>query len=173
MSGFDTAAASFDPEGHDHARCVRTALATAETLCRRRGARLTAQRRRVLELVWQSHTPVGAYDLLERLSAESGGGRVAPPTVYRALEFLLAHGLIHRVESLNAYIGCARPDARHAGHFLICRNCHAAAELQDPRIETALRKGAAELGFHVETETVELRGLCPGCQGAEGDSHAG
>lgn len=164
MPGFDTAAASFDPCGHDHARCIASALDNAEQLCRRRGARLTGQRRQVLELIWQSHAPVGAYDLLEKMAAQEGRGRVAPPTVYRALEFLLAHGLIHRIESLNAYIGCARPDASHAGHFLICRNCHAAAELQDARIEEALHQGAADLGFLVESETVELRGLCPQCR---------
>ena len=153
---------SFAPAGHDHAACRRTALANAEALCRARGARLTAQRRRVLELVWERHAPVGAYDLLARLSAE-GTSRVAPPTVYRALDFLLAHGLIHRIESLNAYLGCPQPEVRHDGQFLICRNCQAAAEMRDAAVDSALRAGARAHGFTVETETVELRGLCPAC----------
>jgi len=156
---------SFAPDGHDHAACRRAALASAETLCRARGARLTAQRRRVLELVWESHAPVGAYEILERLSAESTG-RVAPPTVYRALDFLRAHGLIHRIESLNAYLGCPRPDVRHDGQFLICRNCQAAAEMRDAAVGSALRAGARAHGFTVESETVELRGLCPACASA-------
>lgn len=153
---------------HDHAACITTALATAEDLCQRRGARLTAQRRRVLELIWQEHAPVGAYDLMARLSALEGGN-VAPPTVYRALDFLFAHGLIHRIESLNAYIGCACPGERHAGHFLICRRCHLAAEMSDEGLSAALVKSAEGRGFTVERETVELCGLCPECRESESD----
>ena len=87
---------------HDHSHCVSDALRAADALCARSGARLTALRRRVLELVWQSHRPLGAYDILGVLSSEDGR-RAAPPTVYRALDFLLEHGLIHRLASLNAY----------------------------------------------------------------------
>lgn len=157
---------------HDHDACIASALATAEDLCRRRGVRLTAQRRRVLELVWQQHAPVGAYDLMARLSAMEGAN-VAPPTVYRALDFLLAHGLIHRIESLNAYIGCSRPGTRHAGHFLICRGCHATAEIRDPELIEAVHASASARGFSLEHETVELRGLCPACQTPEAEAHGG
>jgi Fur family zinc uptake transcriptional regulator len=157
---------------HDHDACIASALATAEDLCRRRGARLTAQRRRVLELIWQQHAPVGAYDLMARLSAMEGGN-VAPPTIYRALDFLLAHGLIHRIESLNAYIGCSRPGTRHAGHFLICRECHATAEIRDPELAEAVQASASARGFSLEHETVELRGLCPACQNPEAQAHGG
>ena len=163
MPALQTPPEGFASESHDHGACLNQALAKAETLCRTRGARLTAQRRRVLELVWQSHAPVGAYALLERLAAD-GDGRVAPPTVYRALDFLLAHGLIHRIESLNAYLGCPHPDVIHNGQFLICRNCHAAAEMRDEAVDRALRAGAERHGFAVEAETVELRGLCPDCR---------
>src|SRR3954453_3718975 len=100
--------APFQPKDHDHADCVAAALGAAERLCARRGARLTELRRRVLELIWRSHEPIGAYALLDRLGRERG--RVAPPTVYRALEFLIAHGLVHRIASLNAFIGCVHPD---------------------------------------------------------------
>src|ERR1700748_1079930 len=134
----------FPAPGHDHGRCAAHALAAAETLCRERGARLTAVRRKVLALVWQSHAPVGAYDLLARLN--KGGGRVAPIAVYRALDFLMAQGLVHRIASLNAYIGCAHVDPKraglkqkshdHAAQFLICKDCGSAAELES----SALRK---------------------------------
>lgn len=161
MDGWDPAAA-FDQHEHDHRRCVADALATAEQLCDRAGLRLTATRRRVLELIWTHRMPVGAYQLLDELAAERG--RVAPPTVYRAIDFLLVHGLIHRIESLSAFVGCARPRRPHAGHFLICRGCGAAAELEDGRIDAALREGAERFGFRVEQQTVELRGLCPTCE---------
>ena len=99
----------FDSDGHDHRRCVADALDKAEALCSDRGARLTKLRCRVLELVWNSHAPIGAYDVLRRLSQEHQSA--APPTVYRALDFLLEQGLIHRIESLNAYIGCPVPES--------------------------------------------------------------
>jgi Fur family zinc uptake transcriptional regulator len=175
MTAFNNASASFAGKRHDHRRCVDGALANAAQVCAGRGARLTPLRRRVLELVWQGHAPAGAYDILKRLSA--GAGRGAPPTVYRALEFLLAHGLIHRIESLNAYVGCVHPDGAHGGQFLICADCGAAAEVHDPRVDAAIARRAAELGFEVVRKTVEVQGLCGPCQRNQeqqrgGDSHA-
>ena len=153
---------AFPDAHHDHTKCVRTALARAEQICAARGVRLTDIRRQVFELVWQSHNPVGAYDVLERLSTKTR--KAQPPTVYRALEFLLAQGLIHRIESLNAYIGCAVPDMDHAGQFLICRDCGMAAELVDSRIDAAIGKGAQAVGFSIEHPTVELEGVCARCR---------
>jgi Fur family zinc uptake transcriptional regulator len=147
---------------HDHKRCVRTALATAATLCEERGEKLTALRKRVLELVWASHKPVGAYALLDRLRDD--GRSAAPPTVYRALEFLLAQGLVHRVESLNAYIGCAHPHQGHAAQFLICRDCGTAAELEEADIAAAIDGHAKRAGFAIERRTVEVTGLCASCK---------
>jgi Fur family zinc uptake transcriptional regulator len=152
----------FRPKGHDHADCTSAALEAAERLCVRRGARLTEIRRRVLELVWRSHQPVGAYAILERLGRERG--RVAPPTVYRALEFLIAHGLVHRIASRNAFIGCAHPDRDHIGQFLVCSDCGSAAELDDRRIDRAIRSGAEAAGFAVERPVIELAGRCPNCR---------
>jgi Fur family zinc uptake transcriptional regulator len=150
---------------HDHGVCVRGALDAAEAECRRRGARLTEVRRRVLELVWGSHRPVGAYALMEALA--DGGRAAAPPTVYRALEFLLAHGLVHRIERLNAFVGCSHPGAPHAGQFLLCTRCGTAAELDDPAVDQSVAAAAARLGFSVARQTVEVEGLCPACR--EGD----
>src|SRR5882724_8224269 len=96
---------------HDHQHCIDDALVRAATICAQSGGRLTPLRRRVLELVWHSHAPVGAYDILDALRRD--GRPAAPPTAYRALEFLLGHGLIHRIESLNAFVGCAQPERPH------------------------------------------------------------
>jgi Fur family zinc uptake transcriptional regulator len=150
---------------HDHSRCVASALAEAESLCAKQGTRLTTLRRRVLELVWASHKPLGAYDILAVLSEEDGR-RAAPPTVYRALDFLQDNGLVHRIASLNAFIGCIHPGELHQGQFLICRACHAAIELELPSISQAIASGASAVGFAVESQTVEVVGLCAGCQGA-------
>ncbi|MBO3276116.1 zinc uptake transcriptional repressor Zur [Pseudomonas schmalbachii] len=147
---------------HDHANCVASALAEADTVCARQGVRLTELRRRVLELVWQSHKPLGAYDILAVLS-ETDGRRAAPPTVYRALDFLLENGLVHRIASLNAFVGCNNPEHAHEGQFLICRACHTAIELEQPAISDAIVAGARDVGFAVETQTVEVVGLCSAC----------
>ncbi|MGP1397862.1 MAG: Fur family transcriptional regulator [Inquilinaceae bacterium] len=149
-------------DAHDHGACVDDALDRAETLCRGRGARLTPLRRRVLELVWRGHRPRGAYDILADLAAESG--RTAPLTVYRALDFLLEHGLVHRLESLNAYIGCTDPAHRHAGQFLVCETCGTAQELDDRRVSEAVRRSAREVGFEISRQMVEVSGLCPACR---------
>jgi Fur family zinc uptake transcriptional regulator len=150
---------------HDHAHCVHSALSEADTLCARKGLRLTALRRRVLELVWQSHKPLGAYDILGVLS-EQDGRKAAPPTVYRALDFLLDNGLVHRIASLNAFMGCVHPEHAHQGQFLICRVCHVAVELEHPAVTQAINDSAASVGFEVETQTVEVVGLCARCKAA-------
>ncbi|GAB7530511.1 Fur family transcriptional regulator [Pseudomonas sp. 3A(2025)] len=144
---------------------MHSALSEADTLCAGKGLRLTALRRRVLELVWQSHKPLGAYDILGVLSEEDGR-RAAPPTVYRALDFLLEHGLVHRIASLNAFTGCNHPAHAHQGQFLICRECHAAIELQHPAISDAVVNAATEVGFAVEGQTIEIVGVCAGCKAA-------
>ena len=167
MSKFrETAMKSLSGDRHDHGICVADALQRAEAVCAARGVRLTKLRRHVLELIWESgHAPIGAYDLLRRLDKEHAAA--VPTTVYRALDFLLEQGLVHRIESLNAFVGCASPQEEHVGQFLICRNCGTAAEMNDARIDRAIDKVATELGFSADGRVVEVRGLCPSCRSAE------
>ena len=101
---------AFHEGGHEHQSCIEDALARADDVCRERGVRLTPLRRRVLELVWSSHRAVKAYDLLAALGDAVGAAK--PPTVCRALEFLMAQGLVHRIDSLNAFVGCPQPDRK-------------------------------------------------------------
>ncbi len=152
---------NFPESKHNHDKCVSDALLAAERLCSERRLRLTALRRRVLEIVWTNHKAMGAYDILKMLGGEAGG--MAPPTVYRALEFLLQNGLIHRIESLNAFVGCSSPDQPHGGQFLICKNCGATAELDDEALLKRITDRAEQLGFEVEKQTIEISGVCPSC----------
>ncbi|QQS12963.1 MAG: transcriptional repressor [Rhodospirillales bacterium] len=154
------------PQGapHDHAHCVEDALALADRVCRERGARFTDLRRRVFELVWASHKPVGAYAILETLRTEGLGS--APPTVYRALDFLLENGLVHRVESLNAFVGCAHPGEAHRGFFLICHRCGDARELHDDSLAESIAAGARAHGFAPAHMTLEIAGTCGPCLAA-------
>jgi Fur family zinc uptake transcriptional regulator len=149
---------------HDHQLCIDTAIETAASLCAEQGLRFTPIRRRVLALVWGGHRPVGAYDILDALRAEYP--RAAPPTVYRALDFLIERGLIHRIESMNAYVGCTHPTERHYGQFLICSQCSDAVELDDPDIDQAVRRGADRMGFQAQRHMIEITGLCPDCRDA-------
>jgi Fur family zinc uptake transcriptional regulator len=154
---------------HDHSHCIDSAITTAQRLCEARGARLTPLRAQVLQLVWQSHRPLGAYAILEQLAAEqaeSGGKprRLAPPTVYRALEFLQEHGLVHRLSSLNAFIGCQHPNERHHSQFLICRSCNAVVEIADSGISDAIHRAASKARFADDGAGVEITGQCPGCR---------
>ncbi len=152
----------FSAGGHKHAECIAEALSTAENTCRQRGnRRLTPIRRRVLELVWASHEPVKAYDVLDILRDERGGG--APPTVYRALEFLQQEGLVHKIESLNAYIGCGKPGHLDSGQFLICSDCGEVAELDDPELVELISKKARQVGFSIAKQVVEIKGCCTQC----------
>ncbi len=148
---------------HNHGHCVRSALASARSLCAERGARLTPLREQVLELVWQSHKPLGAYQLMDQL-AEASIRRVAPPTVYRALDFLLEQGLIHRINGLNAYVGCPSPEHRHPSHFLLCRACGVAVEMESNAITQAIQANADNAGFQLEGHSLEVTGLCPDCR---------
>ena len=138
------------------------------------GARLTELRRQVLALVLEAGRPVGAYDLLELLRGQRRGA--APPTVYRALEFLMEHGLIHKVERLSAFVGCplhAHPEGHveghaHAAQFLICGGCGVVRELEDAPVREALEQAAARLGFRIGGVTIEAEGRCSACVGLPG-----
>jgi Fur family zinc uptake transcriptional regulator len=162
--------ALFPRAGHNHAQCVSAALAAAAALCEREGQRLTPLRQRVLELVWSNHQPIGAYAILDQLKGD--GRSAAPPTVYRALEFLLERGLVHRIESLNAFIGCPEPGTDHPVQFLICRRCGTTAEIDDRRVADAIGKSASERGFTVERRVIEVSGLCLHCQDGKGRPRA-
>lgn len=156
---------------HDHEHCIDSAIAAAQRICEARGARLTELRRQVLRLVWQSHQPLGAYAILEQLGtrqaeADSKPRRLAPPTVYRALEFLQEQGLVHRLSSLNAFIGCEHPGEHHHSQFLICRECHSVVEIADAGIDGAIQTAATGADFAVEGAGVEITGLCPSCRSA-------
>ena len=158
----DHATAAFS--AHDHAHCTGDVLARAEVLVATGGLRLTPVRRRVLEILLEAHRALGAYDVLNRLAAEGFGNQ--PPVVYRALDFLVEHGLAHRIQRLNAFAACMHPGTAHAPVFLICRTCHMVAEADGTAVGHALVAAAGAAGFAVERSTVEALGLCPACKAA-------
>ena len=143
----------------------RERVALAVSICEGRGVRMTALRRRVLELLWTSGRPTGAYELIR--AVKPGGSRpVGPPTVYRTLEFLMAQGFVSRIASLNAYVPCAHPERHHDCLFFICSGCRVSVELEDPRIGGLLAEDAEALGFVATRRTIEVEGMCAECAAA-------
>jgi len=151
---------------HDHAasgtRDIPALLEAAQTLCAKHGTQLTALRREVLDLILRAGAPVTAYQLLDQLKAVRKSA--VPPTIYRALDFLLANRLIHRIERLNAFIPCAEAEHEHNDvQFLICRKCGTVMEIEDHGISAALANAAAVQGFQPVQAIVELDGICAAC----------
>ncbi|MBM0104955.1 transcriptional repressor [Steroidobacter sp. S1-65] len=140
---------------------MNRAMRNAERICEEQQLQLTPIRRRVLELILERHAPIGAYDILASL--KKGEGALAPVTVYRALEFLLEAGLIHRIDALNAYLACESPHDSHVGQFLICRDCQRVMELDDDVISEIVAKRARAAGFTVQMDDIEIKGICDAC----------
>lgn len=138
-------------------------LDDAASLCIQNGAQLTPLRRAVLALILDANRPATAYQLLDRLKQTRPGA--APPTIYRALDFLVDQKLVHRIERLNAFIPCTGPTHAHthAAQFLICTTCGTVAEIEDTHVSHALDQAAAAQGFHPAHATVELNGTCAAC----------
>ncbi|WP_315756867.1 MULTISPECIES: Fur family transcriptional regulator [unclassified Bradyrhizobium] len=156
---------TFPAPDHDHGRCAADALDHAERICAQRGQKFTSQRRQVLEALLSSHRPLGAYEIIEELAKVTA--RPAPITVYRALEFLMANGLVHRIESRNAFLACAHDHEQTAlVAFLICESCGAVGEVPAAPIAESLKLAAAATGFTPKLSVVEITGLCAHCQRA-------
>jgi len=134
----------------------------AQLLCADLGVRLTPIRKRVLELVWSNHKAIKAYDILNQLDTKDGS--LTPPTVYRALDFLVEQGLVHKIESLNGFIGCTHPLNKHGCQFLICTKCGDVSEFCDEEVTDLIKKNAKHSGFSLTRHMLEVYGVCANCQ---------
>jgi Fur family zinc uptake transcriptional regulator len=181
----------FHAPDHDHERCTADALAHAELLCSQRSQRLTPIRRQVLEVLLESHKPLGAYEIMDRAAARGGrpapsggkpapsggnpapsggklapnGGRPAPITIYRALDFLRDNGLVHRIESRNAFVACVNNHATgDLVVFLICEHCGAVGEAASAAVADQLKAAARAAGFTPQAPVIEIGGVCAHCR---------
>ncbi|HCN17020.1 MULTISPECIES: transcriptional repressor [Psychrobacter] len=162
---------------HFSAQEVTDRVAAAKEQCRARGVRFTPLRQQIYALVLQATKPVGAYDLITQLqqarlsakdeaikASKNDAKNVAPPTVYRSLEFLLAEGLIHQLTSINAYVPCCHPRAQHTAAFLICEQCQQVQECSSVPVQEMMSFAEQDVGFVVARSVIELSGLCQACQ---------
>src|SRR5580692_1090940 len=152
----------FPAPDHDHARCASSAIAHAERQCADRAQRLTPMRRQVLEALLASHRPLGAYEIIERLTGRS---RPAPISIYRALDFLRENGLVHRIEGRNAFVACVHD---HGSDdlvvFLLCEICGAVGEAPGGGAAEALKASARAAGFSPKSPLIEVAGICSHCR---------
>jgi Fur family transcriptional regulator, zinc uptake regulator len=161
--------AVFPPPGHDHDRCAADGIVNAEAICAARKERLTPMRRQVLEALLESHAPLGAYELIDRLAQNpaNAGSRPAPITIYRALDFLREQGLVHRIESRNAFIACVRNhDSGDPVVFLICERCGAVGEAASASVADTIKSASRAAGFTPKTPVIEISGICAHCKAA-------
>jgi Fur family zinc uptake transcriptional regulator len=153
--------AAIPPAHHPHAHDARGFVRAVEQVSEQRGLRLTPLRMEVLRLIAAARKPVKAYDLLDLLREKHGNA--APPTVYRALDFLLENRFIHKLESINAFVSCHHPAEAHQVPFLICDTCSSAQEVCDERVADLIEAQAKALGFRAQGQTLEVHGTCKNC----------
>jgi Fur family zinc uptake transcriptional regulator len=149
------------PHHHD----IDQDLAAAAIWCSARGEKLTDQRREVLSMLLAAPGSMKAYELLAEIQKRKP--TAAPPTVYRALDFLVSVGLAHKLESMNAFVACCDFENPHHGVMLICDRCHSVTELHDPGLAQRMQLEASKVGFAVAPQDVELHGACASCRAGE------
>jgi Fur family zinc uptake transcriptional regulator len=156
---------TFPAPDHDHDRCAADGILHAEQVCKLKAQKFTPIRRQVLQALLSSHRPLGAYEVIDELAKSMP--RPAPITVYRALDFLIENGLVHRIESRNAYLACAHDhDATAMVAFLICERCGSVGEIPAAPVAQSLNAAARASGFAPKLSVVEITGTCAHCQKA-------
>ena len=145
----------------DHEQCISTAIEVAERVCSEKQLKFTDLRKDILRMVWEGHGPQKAYDLLNKLQTINRSAK--PATVYRALDFLITNGFIHKVASLNAFVGCSHPLKHNECYFLICEDCKSISECCDPNISAAIQATTTHNKFVAKNTTLEISGHCEAC----------
>lgn len=154
---------------HNHNICIEKSTQFAQDLALSKGKKLTAQRLLVLNILLRDHKTMGAYDILDKMRDLhiEGQGKPQPPTVYRALDFLLNLGLIHKVESQNSFYACMvdkSQDEHHLAQAFICDACGHVDEKIARQSAQNLFEKAASFGFKIDKVIMECRGICATCQ---------
>ena len=134
----------------------------AEGRCVEKGERLTPARLAVYAELLACGKPVSAYELIALLEQRQER-KIAPLTVYRQLDFLMRTGLVHRLQSAQAYVACDHPDHAHESQFLLCSSCGRVDEVESRGVETLLSQIADEHGFRADNTVVEIKGMCGTC----------
>lgn len=144
-----------------HNNCIEEALKKAEKLCLERNLNFTRLRKAVLELVWESHVPLKAYEILDRLKIKESTAK--PITIYRILDFLIENNMIHKLASQNTFLGCSHPGSNHNCYFIICTKCHVVDEGCSTDLLTPIYHNLHSINFKSQHITLEIQGICKNC----------
>lgn len=145
----------------NHENCISTTINQVEKICAENGLRFTKIRKAVLEIIWESHRPIKAYDILTKISNINYSEK--PPTVYRALDFLMENGFVHKINSLNSYVGCSHPNEHSDCYFIICSICNEVQECCDSTITKTIKKILNKNTFKHDYIALEVNGQCNYC----------
>ncbi len=167
MAAKTNTASTTSAVSHDHRSCLDTALVRAHAAFEGRGLKLTPLRRQVFEEIAGSHDAIGAYDVLDSLIRKTGE-RMAPISVYRAIDALLECGVVHRLESRNAFFACHTPHAGKRHIALVCDACGLVAEIDGTDVMAAIDAAASRTRFRVKLSVVEVAGTCANCEPTRG-----
>ncbi len=146
---------------NNHNSCIDLAITKAEMLCLKRKLKFTKLRKNILRLIWESHIPLKAYDILERLRGEDYSAK--PITVYRILDFFLKNNIIHKLEKLNVFMGCNHPGDEHNCYFIICNKCHMVEEACEDTVLQSIYSSLKKKEFLPSHVTLEITGTCHNC----------
>ncbi len=144
-----------------HHECIDSAIRVAESICLERRLQFTPLRRSVFKLIWQSHSPLKAYDILDQLQKKDSSAK--PITIYRTLDFLIENRMIHKIESQNTYFGCSHPRESHNCYFTICSKCNVVSEGCTNNFLTPIYDDLKKEKFLVKHITFEIHGVCKNC----------
>lgn len=141
---------------------IEESISRVVEICKENNLVFTEIRQKVFEIIIEHTKPIKAYEILDDLTKILGKSS-HPPTVYRAIDFLIENGFIHKLNSINSYVGCFHPKIHKECYFLICKKCNIYQECCDKNLTDNIFKTADKRDFIVSNTTLEIEGHCQGC----------
>ncbi len=149
-------------KNHNHKECSKRVIKNAKEVCHEGSLNLTPIRKKVLEIIASNHKPSRAYDILSKL--KDGGFSDKPPTVYRALDFLIENKMVHKLSTINAYVACFNDEAEEVSCFLICEKCQDIEEFQDEAVIKAMTNIGKNKRINIKNVNLEISFRCDQCE---------
>ena len=149
-------------KNHDHRKCSKKVIQNAEETCLKFSLNFTPIRKKVLEIISSNHKPSRAYDLLEKLRDD--GFCDKPPTIYRALDFLIENKIVHKLNTINAYVACFDEESEEISCFLICEMCQEIEEFHNKNLNKVLTNIGKKRGIEIKNLNLEIGFKCQECK---------
>ena len=141
---------------------LKASISRVVEICKSNNLGFTDIRKQVFEIIVKKNKPIKAYEILDEIRNISGKPS-HPPTVYRAIDFLIENGFVHKLNSINSFVGCFHPKAHEECYFLICKKCNLYQECCDDSLKDRISKTAEHKNFLISNTTLEIEGHCLDC----------